>query len=192
MTAAIISENEDLLSGIHRGDESVIQRICTQYQPFIIDFLSKRGSTKEEAEDIFMIAIEAIYEKSRKSQIILDKASFKSYLTQICIFQWNKVLRRKKLHHAVMVDHNEKVIKEDSLEEHLLNVERERLLAKKIELISPECRQLIEWIFENKKTAFEIAQVLGITIGNVRKKKHDCKQRLFNLVQNDPLYKELT
>ena len=33
-------------------------------------------------------------------------------------------------------------------------------------------------IFENKKTAFEIAQVLGITIGNVRKKKHDCKTNL--------------
>ena len=191
MTSAIISANEDLLKGIRQGDKLVIQRIFKHYQPFIINFLSKRLASKEEAEDIFMIALEAIYEKLRNSQIILDKASFKSYLTQICIFQWNKVLRRKKLHHTVVVDYSERAINDDNLEDQLRNIERERLLAQKIELISPECRQMLVWIFENKKTAFEIAQVLGTKEGNVRKKKYDCKQRLFKLIQEDPLYKEL-
>ncbi|MBL0110460.1 MAG: sigma-70 family RNA polymerase sigma factor [Saprospiraceae bacterium] len=90
-----------------------------------------------------------------------------------------------------MVDYSERAINDDNLEDQLLNIERERLLAQKIELISPECRQMLVWIFENKKTAFEIAQVLGTKEGNVRKKKYDCKQRLFKLIQEDPLYKEL-
>ncbi len=191
MTTTIFSDNEALLDGIRRGDELVIKHICAQYQHFIINILAQRGARKEEAEDIFMIALEAIHEKLRKSLIILDKGSFKSYLTQICLFQWSKILRRNKHSHVGLIDLVDNINNVVSLEDELLNAERERLLNKKIALISPECRQLIEWIFENKKSALEIAQLLGTTEGNIRKKKYDCKQRLFKMVQSDPLYKEL-
>lgn len=180
-----------LLDGIRSGDDQILKQIFRVYKPPIIKLLIRDGAQVTEAEDIFMTGLEAIHEKLQIDNLILDKATFKTYFTRICLYQWSKVRRRKKFSSPVTMDHLEVLDDMEDPGDTLLAVDRINLMHAKLMTMSSECRQILEWYFTGEKSMLDMAGLLEISEGNVRKKKYDCKERLFKLMQNDPLYKEL-
>lgn len=180
-----------LLDGIRSGDDQILKQIFRVYKPPIIKLLIRDGAQVTEAEDIFMTGLEAIHQKLQIDNLILDKATFKTYFTRICLYQWSKVRRRKKFSSSVTMDHLEVLADVEDPEDAFLEIDRMNMMQNKLMTMSTECRQILEWYFSGEKSIQDMARILEISEGNVRKKKFDCKERLFKLMQNDPLYKEL-
>lgn len=190
-TSFKLMQDNALLEGIRVGDRNTLSQIFRDYKKAIMNLLMRDGARMEEAEDIFMIGLEAIHEKLQTAHLYLDKATFKTYFTQVCLYQWSKVRRRKKFSSPVTMDQLEVLRDMGDLEEALMITDRNNLMYSKLTTMSGECRQILEWYFSGEKSIQDMARILEISEGNVRKKKFDCKERLFKLMQNDPLYKEL-
>lgn len=186
-----IELNRYILDGIKTGDPAVLRKIFSDHKYSICQLLMKGGASSVESDDIFMSAIEVIFNKLQNAHIELLDASFKTYLTKICLFQWSKIKRRKKFTSDVTIDDLGVLTDMEDLSEDWNAIERKNLMSRKMKLISSECRHLLEWFYSEQKSITEIATLLKIAEGNVRKRKFDCKEKLIRLVQNDPLYKEL-
>ncbi len=91
------------------------------------------------------------------------------------------------------VTNDELVVQKDTLDlsESLAEVDRIKLFRMKIDLLGLECRNILKWFVEECRSMKEIAGILNISEVFARKKKFECKQRLFRLVKEDPLYNEL-
>lgn len=187
----VLLENITILEGIRTGDEVILKNIFSTYKMLIMNILRKSGAKPQESEDVFITALEAIYEKLQTKELTLDKASFKSYFIKICLFQWNKIKYRKKFLYSVTLENIEVFNENEDLTEELLIADQYKLLRAKLAQITGQCQQILIWFFIDEKSTKEIAMMLNITEGNVRKKKFDCKTRLFKLIQSDSLYKEL-
>jgi DNA-directed RNA polymerase specialized sigma24 family protein len=95
-----ISSHSDVqwLEGIRNGEEKIIRLIFSLFKPKMVSFLGRNGTSKEEAEDIFMDVLEALFRKShRDDQNFIDNDKFEAYLRRACLFQWMNRCRRKKL-----------------------------------------------------------------------------------------------
>lgn len=191
MDQETLAENEHILDGIRRGDEIVLKKLFSACLPSIKTLIIRQGGQEVDAEDVFMDALEAIFVRLQDNVLNLDRASFKTYLTQVCLFQWAKKKRRKKWEQPVTKD--TLVVQRDMLDlsESLAEVDRANLVRLKTELMGMECRNILRWFLEEGRSMKEIAEALNISEGFARKKKFECKQRLFKLVQEDPIYQEL-
>ncbi|MEP7267420.1 MAG: sigma-70 family RNA polymerase sigma factor [Saprospiraceae bacterium] len=185
------TENQ-LLQGIREGNKKIIEFIFQNHQSRIIILLQKYGATLEESEDHFMDGLEAIYNKVTENQdFILEQASFNTYLSKVCINLWLKTARRKKFTSEVTID--EVMVQMDSPDQiELINeMAKVKLFREKLKLLSNECQQLIKMSFNETNSMKDIALAMNYTDGFVRKKKHDCKEKLMKMVKEDSLYKEL-
>ena len=185
------AENEHILDGIRLGDDAVIKKVFTNCLPSVKSLIVRQGGLEEDAEDVFMDALEAIYTQLHAKGLNLERAAFKTYLTQVCLFQWAKKKRKKKWESPVTND--ELVVQKETLDlsESLAEVDRIKLFRMKIDLLCLECRNILKWFVEEGRSMKEIAGTLNISEVFARKKKFECKQRLFKMVQEDPLYHEL-
>lgn len=191
MDKEIQIENEHILHGIRQGDEVIIKKIFTSCLPSVKSLIARQGGLVADAEDVFMDAMEAIYTQLQSTGLKLERASFKTYLTQVCLFQWSKKKRKKKWETPVTND--ELKVQKDTLDlsESLAEVDRIKLFRMKLDLLGMECQNILQWCMEEGRSMKEIAGILNISEVFARKKKFECKQRLFKMVQEDPLYHEL-
>lgn len=151
----------------------------------------RHGGREDDAEDVFMDALEAIYTKLHSTGLKLERAVFKTYLIQVCLFQWSKKKRKNKW--ETPVTNEELMVQKDTLDlsETLAEIDRIRLFRQKINLLGMECRNILQWFVEEGRSMKEIAGILNISEVFARKKKFECKQQLFKMVKEDPLYNEL-
>ncbi len=184
-------QNEQILDGIAAGDENVLKSIFRDYKAKIIAFLKKDNATTEEAEDIFMSSLEIIYHSLLEKKLTLDKATFKTYFTPICLFQWGKIKRRKKFTGYVTKARLKVYIDVIDYENEWVEHQRMVLFRTKMSNLSDECSKILGWYLNQEKSLSEMSVLLGISEGALRKRKYDCKERLFKMVQSDPLYHEL-
>lgn len=187
----IQAENEHILEGLRLGDIRVIEHIFTTCKPSVIRLVIRQGGTVADGEDVFMDALEAIYRKLQSGGLSLDRATFKTYLTQVCLYQWSKKARKLNRRPGVT-----KVVPEvqtgmEEVYEALADLDRKKMVAGKMQLLAEGCRQMLRWFFKEEKSISEVAGLLGISEGSTRKRKYECKEKLFRLVKEDPHYHEL-
>jgi RNA polymerase sigma factor (sigma-70 family) len=183
--------SQEILLGLRQADPQMIQYLLQHLQPDIRRLLMEKGATKEEAEDLFMISLEAIYYKLKADKNFdLNSASLTTYLSRIALFQWYKIFRRKKWHSNVTIESLEVPDQEDIVEiAH--HASRVQLMREKLNLLSAACRQLLAYHQVEKLSMAQIATRMNYTEGFARKKKHSCKEKLISMVQADPRYTEL-
>lgn len=184
-------ENEHILEGLRLGDIRVIEHIFTTCKPSVMQLVVRQGGTLADGEDVFMDALEAIYRKLQSGGLSLDRASFKTYLTQVCLYQWSKKARKKNRVYPVTYPAQEVQTGVEEVYEALADLDRKKMIAEKIQLLSEGCRQLLDWFIAENKNISEVALLLGISEGSTRKRKYECKEKLFRLVKEDPHYHEL-
>jgi len=187
----IRAENEHILEGLRRGDLRVIEKVFSTCKPAVIQMVVRQGGNEADAEDVFMDAFEAIYNRLQSNGLTLDRASFKTYFIQVCLFQWSKKIRKKNRVHQVTNPAGEVQTGMEEVHEALADLDRKKIVAEKFQLLSEGCRQLLDWFISEDKNISEVALLLGISEGSTRKRKYECKEKLFRLVKEDPMYQEL-
>jgi RNA polymerase sigma factor (sigma-70 family) len=183
--------NDELIIGLRNEDKEVMHYVMNSFGESIYGLLIKSGATISEAEDCFMDAIEVVYRKLQDVNFILERASLKSYLSQIALNVWYKSIRKKKFQVSVTIEHLGVPIDGNNLEQELEEQARVKLFREKLSQLSPECQKLFYLSLVELESMKSISIKMGYTEEYVRKKKHGCKEKLFKLIQEDPLFSEL-
>ena len=172
-----LMDDEVLLGGLRDHDKEVIRYIFSQFFPMIEHLVKTNGGgSREEAEDVFMNALEVFYLKLQEETFNLTCA-FSTLLFEICRRQWLKVLNQKKRLVRVTFP-DSKILMEEDFTAALEQAERYELYREKFEEISPGCREILNLFLEGNSMK-QIAEKLGFASEEyARKRKFNCKKKI--------------
>ena len=170
-----------------------------QMRKVIVHVLMKRNASREQAEDIFMDSLEAIYREILKNGVEATvkklenarKTKVQTYLTQVNLHLLYNQLRRKKVLTGV-TEAVEKVYKEEEMiTDQIHKVAQRRLFIQKMKSLDAGCQQILQMFFQ-KKPMKEIAMQMDSSENYIKKRKFKCKEKLIQMIQQDALYTELS
>ncbi len=182
--------DQQLLKSIAQGDASAMQILIDKHWPHLLALIKKYGGSESDAEDVFMEGLEILLRKAHDPAFILTH-SIGALLATICKYKWLNILHRKK-------NYDKKVTKAwtsvhiDTFDVEAEIEEQERLTVyrKHWANLSDRCRQLLDLVLEGKSIV-EITDILEFSSeAYTRKRKHNCKEKLIQNIQNDPDFKE--
>ncbi|MCB0567855.1 MAG: sigma-70 family RNA polymerase sigma factor [Phaeodactylibacter sp.] len=184
-------DNLSLIKGLREHDRTTIEYLFEQFFPLIENMVRANGKgSRQEAEDLFMNALEVLYLKVQDEDFKLTCA-FSTLLFEICKRQWLKTLKYKKRFVRVTIDSQSELIEEHDLALVLEQSERYQLYREKFKALSEGCREVLSLFLEGVSMK-EIAERLGFASEQyARKRKFKCKEKLMELVRKDTRYIEL-
>ena len=187
---AIKMDDQTLINGLKNHDKAAINYLFSKFFPMVERLvMNNSGKNIEDAEDLFMSALEVVYLKVRDDKLKLSCA-FSTFFYEICKRQWLKTLKRQKIRSMVTFEEQRVLSNDDLLV--LEKVERYNLYREKFQLLSQGCQKVLKMALDDNSMK-TISEKLGFASeGYARKRKCQCKEKLTKLIRNDPKYKELT
>lgn len=173
--------------GILQHEAPVLEELYRKFLPVLFGMLRRHGATFEDAKDVFQESIVVIFHHAAREGFQLT-APFGSYLLGIGRFIW---LRQLKKNGRVEVTSEpfEGFDMDADIEEQIFESERRNLFREKFAQLGPDCRHLLQRFFDREPLA-GIARDMGYTDDYVKKKNKVCKQKLLELIQKDPRFRE--
>lgn len=191
MKTEIIQDNKRLLLGIKEDDTSVIKEIFLRFQAPVCAYLIKKGATNPDAQDVFMDALEAIYRKLLADNLTIERSSFQTYLTSICINQWYKKCRRKSRDVEVTPEELNVLKSSEDLEDQLFKSERATIFWDQFYQLAEECQKVLKMALIEETSLQEVAEKMGYSYQYARKKKSRCHKGLVERIKEDERFIEL-
>jgi RNA polymerase sigma factor (sigma-70 family) len=185
--------DEQILKGILRHDNLILQYVYKQYYYNINYFIRKNQGSEDDASDIFQEAIIIIYRKIKENDLIFEKSSFKGYLFSVCRFLWLKQLEKRRIEKEKLNDSlpYQEDLYDDNLNELVEKNERYGLYQKHFGTLSTDCQKLLQLFFE-KVSLKEIAKVMGYKSEKyAKKRKFKCKELLISRIKQDAEFKKI-
>ncbi|WP_299767101.1 sigma-70 family RNA polymerase sigma factor [uncultured Dokdonia sp.] len=179
----------NFLEGLRTGDEDIIKAIYIAMFPKVRHFVLKNEGTQQDTDEVFQNALYQLSVRLKVSEIEI-KSSFEAYLFTVCKNLWRKELNSKK-----RWVRNEEVIalksEESNHSEAIIAQERWDLFEEKLELLSPNCKDLLKDYF--KKVSYDrIVKKFKYASENVAFQRiFKCKKRLGDLIMKDSNYAKL-
>ncbi|MGD9931423.1 MAG: RNA polymerase sigma factor [Mangrovibacterium sp.] len=184
--------NEELLHGILRNDNLILQYIYKNFFYKINFFIKKNSGDDEDSNDIFQEAIIIIYRKLKANDLVLD-CSFETYLYSVCRFLWLKQLEKRKNEREKIQDNHDfnDDIYDSSFETTVDMNEKYRLYQKHFKNLGKDCQKILQMFFD-KVPLKQIAQVMGFQGEKyAKKRKYKCKEYLVKSIKQDIEYKKI-
>ena len=185
-----LPSNDTFLRGIRTGDAAILQRIYDEYREGVVRYVLSQGGSREDAEDVFEVALVAIFEKLQEGELKLQ-APFGAYLFRICRNQWLKIFRVKSRSSGV-TEAVERVLTDEAdgpdglLEGQMLRIYFRELFDR----LQEDCRRILRLRWDGQ--SYEaVRQALGHgSEAYTRRRKHVCQERLKQLISEDPRIRE--
>lgn len=182
---------EEIIEGIKERDNCVLQHIYKHHYPSIHHFIVTNSGTPDDAKDIFQESIIVIYRKVKEQEHFLLNSSFKTFIYSIARNLWLKNLR-------VMRYEGQKIQDQQSfieLKEEPFKVSNDdlkmSLYQKYFKQLPEDCQNILSLTVRDIPQK-EIAEAMNFKSENyVKKRKHDCKQKLIEMIKLDPRYPDL-
>jgi RNA polymerase sigma factor (sigma-70 family) len=189
----IVYSDEQILKGILRHDNLILQYVYKQYYYKINYFIKKNQGSEDDASDVFQEAIIVIYRKLKENDLIFKKSSFAGYLFSVCRFLWLKQLEKRRIEKQKIND--TLPFQENLYDENLVELvdknERYGLYQKHFATLSSDCQKLMQLFFE-KVPLKEIAKVMGYKGEKYAKtRKYKCKELLIQRIKQDTEFKKI-
>jgi len=186
----ITTTNEAILDGIRQHSTPVLKAVFEECLPVVKRFVIKNSGTAEDAEDVFMDALEVVYQKVKKGELNLTCA-FCSYLFAICKNLWLKKLHKRKLENRVILNEWEESILGEEPTVEMEEMERMVFFRERICLLEKDCQRVLYLSLVEDLSMENIAKEMGYSsAGYARKKKSICKKKLKELIRGDSRYDE--
>ncbi|HCE58946.1 MAG TPA: hypothetical protein DER09_14215 [Prolixibacteraceae bacterium] len=185
--------DEQILKGILRHDNLILQYIYKQYYYNINYFIRKNQGSEDDASDIFQEAIIIIYRKIKENDLVFEKSSFKGYLFSVCRLLWLKQLEKRRVEKEKLNDSlpYQEDLYDDNLNEIVIKNERYGLYQKHFGALSTDCQKLLQLFFE-KVSLKEIAIMMGYKSEKyAKKRKFKCKELLISRIKQDAEFKKI-
>ncbi len=184
--------NEELLHGILRNDNLILQYIYKNFFFKINFFIKKNSGDDDDSNDIFQEAIIIIYRKLKANDLVLD-CSFETYLYSVCRFLWLKQLEKRKNEREKIQDNHEynDDIYDNAFESTVEMNEKYRLYQKHFKNLGKDCQKILQMFFD-KVPLKQVAQIMGYQSEKyAKKRKYKCKEYLVKSIKQDIEYKKL-
>ena len=184
--------NEELLHGILRNDNLILQYIYKNFFYKINFFIKKNSGDDDDSNDIFQEAIIIIYRKLKSNDLVLD-CSFETYLYSVCRFLWLKQLEKRKNEREKIQDNHEfhEDIYDNAFEATADMNEKYRLYQKHFKNLGTDCQKVLQMFFD-KVPLKQIAQIMGFQSEKyAKKRKYKCKEYLVKSIKQDIEYKKI-
>ncbi|UZS00206.1 RNA polymerase sigma factor [Chondrinema litorale] len=172
-----MTEN-DLLSKIKSGDESILEYIYLEYRSEFLIWLSKKfNCSEEDSRDIYQVSIIIFYENIIQGKLIQLNSSLKTYLFSI---GKNKMLEKLRKENIIINDliSYQNIAQLDS--ELLKDFEEDLVLVLDcLRHLGQKCIELITSFYYKKKSFEDIAKQMGYDSAKVaRNQKYKCMNKL--------------
>lgn len=182
-------KDQVIKTGIRNGDKTVLTHFYRDNIRYIRGYILGNEGSVEDVEDVFQDALLALYQKLRSDAFEI-RVPLRTYFYGICKNLWRSRLRKME---KLIVDDEYHAFKQAKNEPEMMDVqkfEQEYLYQKHFEKLSSENQNLLFLFFEGRSMR-EIAQITGYTEKYARKKKFDAKKQLLEMIEDDPMYREL-
>jgi RNA polymerase sigma factor (sigma-70 family) len=185
--------DEQILKGILRHDNLILQYIYKQYYYKVNYFIKKNSGSEDDANDVFQEAIIVIYRKIKENDLVFEASSFQGYLFSVCRFLWLKQLEKRRIENERIND--TMPYQEDLYDENLIELveknEKYGLYQKHFKTLSTDCQKLLQLFFE-KVPLKEIASIMGYKSEKyAKKRKYKCKEILISRIKQDTEFKKI-
>jgi RNA polymerase sigma factor (sigma-70 family) len=182
---------EEIIEGIKARDNCVLQYVYKNHYPSIHHFIVSNSGSPDDAKDIFQESIIVIYRKIKEQEHFLLNSSFKTFIYSIARNLWLKHLRAIK-YEGQKIQDQQKFI---DLKEEPFKVSSEdlklSLYQKYFKLLPEDCQNILNLTARDIPQK-EIAQAMNFKSENyVKKRKHNCKEKLIEMIKKDPRYPDL-
>ena len=189
----IVYSDEQILKGVLRHDNLILQYIYKQYYYKINYFVRKNQGSADDASDVFQEAIIVIYRKLKENDLVFQKSSFAGYLFSVCRFIWLKQLEKRRIEREKLQETLpfQEYLYDENLVELVDKNERYGLYQKHFATLSPDCQKLMQLFFE-KVPLREIAKIMGYKSEKYAKtRKYKCKEILIKRIKQDTEFKKI-
>ncbi len=177
-----------ILKGVREKDNKVLYYIYQESYPAIKKHIVNNSGNAEDAKDIFQDAIVIIYNKSNKSDFILD-CDFSTYLYSICKVLWWMELKKKKDEKSNMKELEELQKYQDDIIGSDGVSEKYSIYHKYINKLDYDCQKVLRLFYDGVR-AKEIADIMGYENEQIaRSKKYKCKEKILKWIRKDPNFK---
>lgn len=182
--------DQELLDGLRSGDPHRVKVLYDTYLPDIIRYVRRNSGSETDARDLFQEALIAIYRKLMDNDLELTVA-LRTYIQVICRNLWLRNLRKtKRVSLQAPTDMVEHASTSETLGLDLERMERDRTYFRCFDQLGEKCKKILSWYFD-KIPMKEIAKRLDTSESFIKKKKFECKNKLIDIVHQDPVFKEL-
>lgn len=183
--------NEELLNGILRNDNVILQHIYKNYYYKVNLYIKKNSGDDDDANDVFQEAIIVVYRKLKANDLVINCA-FETYLYSVCKFLWLKQLAHQKSEKEVKIESTLFETEFDhDFSELVEKNERFKLYQKHFQLLGSDCQKLLQLFFDRVPLK-QIAQIMGFSGEKyVKKRKFKCKEYLVNSIKQDTNFKKM-
>ena len=180
--------DKQLVVGIKERSDDVFVYLDWRFRKAIITKVMEWGGSSIDGEDVFGEGIAGLIELVSKRNFTLT-CKMSSLLFQVCKYQWVTMGEKQKAANNYQYRHNEDMEVGETSEE------TDRTLYRKIyddcfKRLGKECQQILTAYFK-ELPPMEIAEIFGVSYGNLRRKKSMCHTALVQYVDQHPDYEFL-
>ena len=184
------NEEFSYIKAIQDGDSAGIKKIYQKFRPRIQHFITSKGGSLQDANDVFQDALVIIHRKVQSENFKLS-SNFYTLLYGVCRNIWGNQLQ-KKSRTEVTLSEDYKYTYEPGISQLVEKQEETRVFWEAFKQLGQDCQQLLELFFAKVKMV-DIVEQLGLSsVSYAKKRKFQCKERLVKLVKADNRYIELT
>lgn len=182
--------DQELLDGLLSGDHFKVELFYDNYLPGTIRYVRQNNGSEADARDLFQEVLIVLYRKMQKGDLQLT-ASLGTYILAICRNLWLRNLRKQK---RISLEAPDEMVEHaspsKSLDLDLERIEREQTYFRGFDQLGEKCKKILKWYFD-KVPMKEIAKRLDTSEAFIKKKKFECKNKLIDTIQQDPVFDEL-
>jgi RNA polymerase sigma factor (sigma-70 family) len=183
----------DLLASLKEGKSHAFERLYKNYYPMIAKLIRNNNGKEEDAQDIFQETLIAFVKSIQKPDFELS-AKVGTYLYSIAHRMWLYKLRGNKSTASLEKDGKTMDLidgGEIELEEKQQYEEKHILMAKILNELKDDCRQLLKNFYFKKRSLSEIAQTMDYTAAFIKVKKNRCMNAFKKMIEASPEFKNL-
>ena len=182
---------EEIIEGIKARDNCVLQYVYKNHYPSIHHFIVSNSGSPEDAKDIFQESIIVIYRKVKEQKHFMLSSTFKTFIYSVARNLWLKHLRAIKYEGQKIQDQQGYMELKDEPFKVSNDDLKMSLYQKYFKQLPEDCQNILKLTARDIPQK-EIAQAMNFKSENyVKKRKHNCKDKLIEMIKKDPRYPDL-
>ena len=167
----------ELLARCRRGDEDAVETLVSRFRNYAYDLAKAIVEDDHLAEDAVQ---EAFMAAISRLQDLRDPDAFPGWFRQVVRTQANRVARRRR--ESTGVDTTERSSGDLSPASHLEKRELRELVRQALAALPEKSRETAALFYLEERHHLEVAELLRVPPGTVKRRLHDARQRLRDIL----------
>ena len=180
-----------LIDGLSREDPAAVDFLYERYWPEIHRSLTQKGLGKQDAEDIFEVALISELRQRKNQPLHLVSATYQTYFKKICNNLYLNYHRKHRRLAAVTPEELTLPGEEGTIERALDSITYRQIIDSAFDTLDEPCRDILTRKLIKDNSTAEIATALGISQDATRQRASRCNRKLREIIRADPRYREM-